>query len=640
MTMLFGSILTTVLVVQVQAGTLQGKVDDDQGKPVEDALVVFFTPRPWVGVGQPVELPTKTDAQGRFEFAPSRSQRAASSRLWAFRPGWAVATIGGGSPPFDMVLHKAQPKTVKVEDPDGRPVAGARLSPLILSGAGRSSRDEIPETLATQLAATTGAGGQAALDYLVGGDKLVTVRLTAAAVGTQDFQLLENPLRNNQGATITTRLGSTKPLAGRVRNRSGQPVAGQEVEVWSRGGEWLRMNPVVFQHGPVRTTADGSFRTPENLLVGSTYMAVVRAPGFEPIFSRWITIGPQPPLLLPLLQRPLRTIRGRAVDGQGKAIADVEVFQSGNGPERTTTRTQADGRFVLGGFREGPVFLFARREGFRFFGRLVKPGEEEVAVRLIRIGERPAPELHMLPEPVPREVAQAMTRQLLQPCWDAAVDQKDQEAAFQVLIILAFADPGDVLQKLETENIVNPSRVPIIKQYVVRALARSDPARAAKLAESIDPPMTRGAALWDVAAALPKDARDRKVALFERAAVLAKAEKSPNSVARVASRLYDLGEKEKAKALVAECLGAGKVAPQYRVLLGCDLARVAPAAALDIARELAASDRQDANGILWNVATGLAEDNPAEAEARAEAGPPGGRTKLDASGHRLEGGSQ
>ena len=143
----------------------------------------------------------------------------------------------------------------------------------------------MPETLATQLAVTTGPDGQATLNYLTAGDQLVAVRITAPSVGTQDLPLLESPRRNNQGATITIHLGATRRLAGRVRSRTGQPVAGQEVEVWSRGGTWLRMNPVVFQDGPVRTAADGSFRTPENLLVGSTYMLVVRAPGFEPVFS-------------------------------------------------------------------------------------------------------------------------------------------------------------------------------------------------------------------------------------------------------------------------------------------------------------------------------------------------------------------
>ena len=61
-----------------------------------------------------------------------------------------------------------------------------------------------------------------------------------------------------------------------------------------------------------------------------------------------------------MIQRPLRTISGRVVDRQGKPVAGIEVFQSGDGPERTSTKTDADGRFTLGGFRQGPVFLFAR----------------------------------------------------------------------------------------------------------------------------------------------------------------------------------------------------------------------------------------------------------------------------------------
>ena len=99
------------------------------------------------------------------------------------------------------------------------------------------------------------------------------------------------------------------------------------------------------------------------------------APGMEPILSEWITIEERPRVLLPMIQRPLRTISGRVVDRQGMPVANIEVFQSGDGPERTATRTDRDGRFTLGGFRQGPVFLFVRGNGFRFFGRLVKPGE-------------------------------------------------------------------------------------------------------------------------------------------------------------------------------------------------------------------------------------------------------------------------
>ena len=127
----------------------------------------------------------------------------------------------------------------------------------------------MPETLTTQLSVTTGPDGKATVNYLAGGDKLVTLRFTAPSIGTQDLQLLDNPARNNQGADDHHPPRGNQRLAGRVRNRAGQPVVGQGDEVWCRGGDCLRMSPVGFQDGPVRTAADGTFRTPENLLVGS-----------------------------------------------------------------------------------------------------------------------------------------------------------------------------------------------------------------------------------------------------------------------------------------------------------------------------------------------------------------------------------
>ncbi len=53
MTPLFGSILATALVAQIQGGTIQGKVVDDQRKPVPDVQVVYFVPRPLAGTREP-----------------------------------------------------------------------------------------------------------------------------------------------------------------------------------------------------------------------------------------------------------------------------------------------------------------------------------------------------------------------------------------------------------------------------------------------------------------------------------------------------------------------------------------------------------------------------------------------------------
>ncbi len=149
MTTLFASILATALVAQIQGGTIQGKVVDDQGKPVADAQVVFFAARHFGGGGDPVEVQTKSDAGGQFRiaFPPLRRATKGGVHVWAYRPGSAIASVPIYLPPFDLVLRKPQPKTVKVEGPDGRPVAGAIVSPRVILDASVARIADMPATL-------------------------------------------------------------------------------------------------------------------------------------------------------------------------------------------------------------------------------------------------------------------------------------------------------------------------------------------------------------------------------------------------------------------------------------------------------------------------------------------------------------
>ncbi len=215
MTMLFGPVLATALVAQIQGGMIQGKVVDDQGKPVADTQVVWYAVLPTGSSVEPAEVATKMDAAGQFQLALPSLSRAAFFRFWAYRPGSAIALRAGNTPPFDLALRRSQPRTVKVEGPDGRPVLGAGISPQVRSVAGPGGSDDVPEAIAKALAVTAGPDGQATLNYLAGGDQLVAVRLTAPSIGTQDLQVLENPCRNNQGASITIHLKPVRRLAGR-----------------------------------------------------------------------------------------------------------------------------------------------------------------------------------------------------------------------------------------------------------------------------------------------------------------------------------------------------------------------------------------------------------------------------------------
>ena len=129
-------------------------------------------------------------------------------------------------------------------------------------------------------------------------------------------------------------------------------------------------------------------------------------------------------------------------------VVGVEVFQSGDGPEPTATWTDVNGRFALGGFQRGPVFLFARGEGFRFRGRLIKPDEGNVTVELTRTTELPAQLMRMLPDAIPLTESRTLVRRLMEPTLEAALNENNESSRDAALRSLAAAVPTHLLLAL------------------------------------------------------------------------------------------------------------------------------------------------------------------------------------------------
>jgi hypothetical protein len=601
--------------------TTAGEVVDDQGKPVADVPVVFYVPPAVSGKEYQAEAQTRTDAGGQFRMSLPSTRRmfVGGINFLAYRPGSAITAKSYYPRPYRLVMRKPEPRTIRIEGPDGQPIAGARITPRIFdvfSGA----TAEIPESMAAPLAVITGPDGRATINYLAARDQLVAARVAAEPIGTQDFLLVERPGRSAVEPVIAIRLKKTSRLAGRIVDRAGQPVASQVVEIWSRGGGgWLLPNPVELRGGPLRTSADGRFQTPDNLLVGSTYRVVVRAAGKEPIISGWIAIDEAPRALLPMRLRPLRSVGGRVVDRQGKPVANVEVFQSGDGPEQTSTRSGADGRFILDGFRQGPVCVLARGEGFRFHGQLIQEDESEVALELTRLTERPARAMRMLPEPISREESRAMVRRLAEPVWKVVGVTGDDRAKYETLQVLVDADPAGVLENLESAKFASNVWESRIRNRIAVALAGTDLEEATSIAESISEPALRAGALIDVAEALPAEQRPRKLALLDRAALHAKA--VPDAADRLqrfgeaAEQFHELGEVEKAKSLFAEGLRLANQmtakTERQRAYFAARLAVVDAPGALAIAKEF----RGVRVGGAFRFALGLRmmEEDPAEA---------------------------
>ena len=242
-------------------------------------------------------------------------------------------------------------------------------------------------------------------------------------------------------------------------------------------------------------------------MVGSTYRVAIRADGKDPIFSDWITMPDKPRHFPAFVLRPLRTVRGQVVDRRGKPITGVEVFQSGDGPQQTSTRSDTAGRFSLDGFRQGPVFIFARGDGFRFQGRLIKPAETDLTIELTRTSEQPAHEMKMLGDPIPFEESQRLARRLAEPLWALVGADGPINQQYSTLSDLASVDPARVLGLVETAKLRGPVVKARLRREVALALAPSDFEEASAVAESIDDDAAQSRALVDLADTLPQARR-------------------------------------------------------------------------------------------------------------------------------------
>jgi hypothetical protein len=615
----FGPLLASMFLAQVPVDRPRvGSVVDGQGKPIAGAQIVFYAPPVVYGNGDPIEVGTRTDAAGKFSLKvpPIRRIGISGINFFAFSPGWTITAHPYGRPPIRLVLEKPVPRTVKVLGPDGQPLAGARLTPRLLNVFNKTI-GSVPPSVAELLATTTGADGTSTLSFLGPRDQLAAVRVSTDLVGTQDILLIEQPGRGSQEAVITIGLKKTTHLGGRLVDPAGQPVTDHPVKVWSRGGGgWLGPNTVLFKDGLVRTGADGSFQTPDNLMVGSTYRVAVVEPGDEPILSDWITISDQPKPLPEMVLRPLRSVTGRVVDRQGKPASNFEVFQSGDGPERTSARTDTDGRFSLGGFRQGTVFLFAHGDGFRFHGQMVKPNESTATVELTRTSEQPTRQMKMLPELIPIEESQALARRLVEPLWNLTDRETNVNARYTILSSLAAIDPARVLTKLESVKLGKDR----LQREIALALAPIDFEEATTVAESISTPAIRASTLIALADRLSTSDRARKLDLLDRAVLQAKITSEQGDrlfqMGEVAERQYELGEVDRAKALFAE---GAQIAGQFtdktayrRGLFGARIARVDLPAALAIAKGFDGSTVQ--GRVLGALAFRLIETDPKEAE--------------------------
>ncbi|MGP0062326.1 MAG: carboxypeptidase regulatory-like domain-containing protein [Isosphaeraceae bacterium] len=634
MSTLFVSLLLGIQLIG-QAGavpSIAGMVVAPDGKPVGGAEVAL-TAGVAVDGSVPILSRATTDASGSF-----RIERPAADRrrgfmspgvIWVYKPGMGLGVVDllRADRPDEvhrLVLEPQQPRRLTLRDADGQPVVGASVAARLVETERTGYLGvTVPDAWLARLTAVTDAQGDASLPGLTRLIELRSVCIATPGGGKQIRTLLANEGKHDAALS----LGRPSRLAGAIRDASGAAVANVPVEVWARCGltyanqrsAFVIPEAVRFDGGSVRTDDSGSFQTPAVLRTGSTYRVVVRAAGFAPAVSDWITLRGESQTLPPLTIRSLRTLVGQVIDRQRQPIAGVQVFQPGDGPSATTDEA---GRFRMVGLRSGRSLLIARRDGFRLSGTSIVDNESDpVELTMSRPGEPPDRIMATLSDPIPRDEARSLSRRVLGPYLKQVLAKGDDGAKLWSLRILRWLDPPGLLDQVQKTHFDRESTSDYLRGEAALGLFADDPDEAAAIAETIADPANRTGTLVDLADLTPAADRARKLALLDRAALQARgAALSSNKLfqmGEVAERWLELGEREKAVALFAEGRKLVEaLPPQKRTDAGmfqAHLARVEPDAALALIKDV--GPMRWRQRIYGNIAIRLAFEHPAEAEA-------------------------
>jgi hypothetical protein len=110
------------------------------------------------------------------------------------------------------------------------------------------------------------------------------------------------------------------------------------------------------------------------------------------------------------------TVEGKVLDTAGKPVAEVRVFNTGDGPEAVETRTDGSGRFCLEGLSSGQIHVFAEKAEYRFSGIRATTGATDVVIRLAHQSE-PAPLRPIATKCMPLDRQQEIARKMLEKLW-------------------------------------------------------------------------------------------------------------------------------------------------------------------------------------------------------------------------------
>ncbi len=512
----------------------------------------------------------------------------------------------------------------RVVDAEGKPVPGADVAGHYGTGPDDAGRSH----------AVTDREGQFRLDSI---PPDTTLNLSAVRGGATTAAP-ESSLPSKPSITLRISPENAVALFGRVKDPTDRPVGGAIVRVQARkrGGQDIALEQLTIAYDDegrttLHTATDGQFHTPRQLRPDLEYRVEVEADDYVPAATQWVKPGDRKLLYFPaLILQPTaqtRTAAGRVVDAQGRPVAGAVVFQSGDGPARTRTTTDADGRFRLLGVYREPAFLFVEGDGLAFEGHPIGSGAQPVELKVRRVGDPPGPPLHTLPSVMPHEQEKAQARRLIGTDLSPLTATEITTETFLLIRALPRVDLERALELADNKSVPDPDYNEQLRLECARSLIDGNPEEAATIAETVKLAHLRSQFYREASDALPKTDRARKVDLLDKALLHARTEtnlvRKLDELGMIGYRLLDLGETERGTQILREGQHLADTLPKFvagqrnpiiahgRGRFAAKLARIDAPAALALAEGYSNPYDEWYNG---GVALGLSDRDPAGSE--------------------------
>jgi hypothetical protein len=435
-------------------------------------------------------------------------------------------------------------------------------------------------------------------------------------------------------------LATNLRLHVRVVDTRGKPVPNAVVEVLVRAEEGdAGTSRVEFIDFPVlRTDAEGMLVTPP-LAPGRAYVLTVDARRSLPALSRWSRPGDIGEIRLPdVVLRKLHRVTGVVVDRDGRPVAGATVIQSGDGPVRIDTTTDANGRFTIDGIPEGVAFVCVSRPGYRFGGRRVSAEKGPIRIALERADEPNqtgartiAPRRSKLSD----EERQALAVELMRAPFDEMLSNGPQAWNVDIVHALIAVDPEFVssqMARIDRLQIRKSHREDLLCRLAT-GLANTNLSESERLISQLGDgdkktsPSEIAGRFWaysDLVRVLPKSDRATRLRLLSEMTRLVRLVDNDDTriywiCDAIVPFLVEQGDLEEARTLLSEARKAAESLPadddpnrrtRAYSRLACAYARLDPKTAVSILQEC----RNDDIYTTVQVCTAVAACDPETAE--------------------------